>query len=67
MGNVLNTVQALIPFKERDRDLLKLHVQLEGSFGAGKKRSNFLRSGKITYGETIQNLLKSCMSFGSPK
>ena len=38
MGNVLNTVQALIPFKERDRSLSKLHVQMEGNFGVGKKK-----------------------------
>ena len=33
------------------------------SFGVGKKGRNFLRSGKITYGEPIKIILK-CLSFG---
>ena len=32
--------------------------------GAVSKRVNFLQSGKITYMETFQNLLKSHLSFG---
>ena len=60
-----NTVHALIPFKERHRSLLKLHGGR--NFSVGKKGRNFLRSGKITYGEAFQNLLKSCISFGCQK
>ena len=37
------------------------------SFGVGKKEGIFFEVKKITYMETIQSLLKSCMSFGSLK
>ena len=32
-----------------------------------KKGRNFLRGGRKTYGEAIQNLLKSCLSYGPTK
>ena len=62
-----DTAQALIPFKERHKSLLKLHVRLGEGVSVWKKRKEISSKWKKTYGEAIQNLLKSCMSFGSQK
>ena len=48
---------------------MRLHAHLGGIFNVGKsepvsKRRNFFSSGKMTYEEAFQNLLKSCLSFG---
>ena len=61
-------VQALILFKEEHLGLLKLHVHLgDGVSMLEKKKKKILRGGRKTYEEAIQNLLKSCLSYGPPK
>ena len=63
-----NAAQALILFKEGHQGLLKLHVHLGERFlMLEEKARNFVRGGRKIYEETIQNLLKSCVSYGLPK
>ena len=51
-----DTAQALIPFKERHKSLLKLHVQLGegGSFGVEKKEGNFIEVEKKRMGRLFR-------------
>ena len=63
-----NTVRTLIPFKERQRPIETTCTIMGGSIGVEKKkRKEFSSKWKNKEWEAIQNLLKSCMSFGSPK
>ena len=61
-----NVIQALIPFKKGIGAYRSCMYIWGSEFQFGKKGIIF-EVGKITYGEAIQNLLKSCLFFSPPK